>query len=191
MCAKRKRLLFDFDFDFDFLISCTRPERDMKMRRVFMWMCRALFPSAEQYVLVLLAGHRGPCVCVKSQLWPRTQVAYHSSCERAPRVFCRLATKSIYSRKVLSSDSVFFFPSWSFSDYAQKNQYLTSTSGALVFHLMQLYGFLIQSSITSQSSRLMLRFCQHELMLIRNGAELSAVGLGWNRFSFQWTDIDS
>lgn len=104
-----------------FLISCTRPERGMKERKVFMWMCRCRqrFPSAEQYVLVLLTGHRGPYVCVKSPLRPRTQVAYHSSCERAPRVFCRLATKSIYSRQVLSSDSV-FSPSWSFSDYAWK-----------------------------------------------------------------------
>ncbi len=44
-----------------------------------------------------------------------TQVAYHSSCERAPSVFCRLATESIYSRQVLSSDSAF---SPSSSDYA-------------------------------------------------------------------------
>lgn len=40
----------------------------MKGKSVFSCECaaRQRFPSAEQYVLVLLTGHRGPYVCVKS-----------------------------------------------------------------------------------------------------------------------------
>lgn len=108
---------------------------------------------------------------------------------RERRAYFADSLQNLFTAERYCLRTVFFFPSWSFSDYAQKNQYLTSTSGALVFHLMQLYGFLIQSSITSQSSRLMLRFCQHQLMLsecewmklFSLETELSCqwLGLGW------------
>lgn len=100
------------------------------------------------------SDHRGHRESVFNHSFGRELLITAAARERERAVLILQTRYKIYLQQTGIVFGQRFFSSLKFLRLCAQNQYLTSASSALVFHLMQLYGFLIQSS------RLMLRFCQ-------------------------------
>lgn len=106
MLFQRKLLDFDKCWVLFALMNHAQDQRNESLKRL----TSCFHGCTQRRSRIWSAGHRGTRVCVQSQLRPRTQVAYHSSCERERRAYFADSLQNLFTADRYCLRTALFLP---------------------------------------------------------------------------------